>query len=209
MNDSILTGSRVRLVITQLVLAVVVASAATAIAGTICGTVTDANTGLPVAGAGIFARYPDGSYAGALATTDAGGAWCLENLAAGTYTLEIRVDDYLTVYRNGIEVTGDLSNVPIAVTRAAVSLDPPWPNPAGEAVKMRVHVTRPAPLDLRVFDLRGRLVRAWTATSLDPGTREYTWDGRDLRGRLAPAGLYVIRMRSSDQLATRSLILTR
>ena len=184
-------------------------TAAPALAGTVCGHVTDADTGQPVAGAGVFVREPAGQYAGALAVSDAGGAWCIADLPAGTYTLEFRVDDYVTAWVAGIEVTSDLSDVPVALTRANVTFDPPWPNPAAGAVKLRLHVAEPAPVDLRIYDARGRLVRSWTAQSVEPGTRDYQWDGRDAAGRPAPAGLYLIRVGSRDARTTRPLILTR
>ncbi len=180
-----------------------------ALAGTVCGHITDADTGLPVAGTGVFARQSDGAYAGALAVSDAGGDWCIENLPAGTYTLEFRVDNYVTAFVNGVVVADIVSDVPLTLSRTALSFDPPWPNPASSGVKMRLHVSRPTPVELGIYDARGRLVRSWTAGQVDVGTREYFWDGRDTSGRPAPAGLYLARVRSGDALTMRPLILTR
>lgn len=180
-----------------------------ALAGTVCGHITDADTGSPIAGAGVFVREPAGQYAGALAVSDGAGAWCIDDLAEGTYTLEFRVDDYVSAYVGGVVVTGDLSDVPVALTRADVVLDPPWPNPASGAVKLRLHVAASAPVDLRIHDARGRLVRAWTAAAVDSGTREYLWDGLDASGRAAPAGLYLVRVRSGGTQTVRPLIMTR
>ncbi|MFN2370797.1 MAG: carboxypeptidase regulatory-like domain-containing protein, partial [Candidatus Krumholzibacteriia bacterium] len=149
--------------------------AAPAAAGTVCGHITDADTGQPVAGAGVFVREPAGQYAGALAVSDAAGAWCIDGLAAGTYTLEFRVDDYVSAFVSGVVVTSDLSDVPVALTRAVLVLDPPWPNPASGAVKLRLHLARSAPVELRIHDARGRLVRAWIATDVAAGPREYLW----------------------------------
>jgi hypothetical protein len=183
--------------------------AAPAFAGTVCGQVRDASTGLPVAGAGIFVREPAGLYAGALAVSGVDGSWCIGNLTPGTYTLEFRVDDYLTAYVNGVIVTDGTSDVPVALAAAALRFDPPWPNPASGDVKLRLQVARAAPVDLRIYDTRGRLVRAWQADSVDAGAHEYTWDGRDGHGRAAPAGVYLIRARSGDAQTTRPLIVTR
>lgn len=180
-----------------------------ALAGSICGNITDADSGLPVEGAGIFARHADGSYAGALAVSDVAGDWCIDDLAPGTYTLEIRVDNYLTTFVNGIAVADDVSDVPLTVARAAVTFDPPWPNPASSGVNLRLHVGRPTNMELGIYDARGRLVKSWTAASAVVGTREYFWDGRDSSGRPAPAGLYLVRARSNDTQTTRPLIMTR
>jgi|GEM_PF-1711237 len=182
---------------------------AVALAGSICGTITDVDTGQPVAGAGVFVRNTDGSYAGALAVSDPGGAYCVENLDPGTYTLEIRVDNYLTTYVNDVVVADDVSDVPLTVARAAVTFDPPWPNPASSGVNLRLHVGRPTNMDLGIYDARGRLIRSWTAASAAIGTREYFWDGKEATGRPAPAGLYLVRVRSGDAQTTRPIILTR
>lgn len=190
-------------------LTLILAASSTALAGTICGTITDSDTGLPVTGAGIFARVADGTYAGSLAVSDPTGAWCIADLEPGIYTLEIRVDNYLTVYRNGIEVTSDVSAVPISVQRPRLTLDPPWPNPAISNVNMRLHVTRETAVDLGIYDLRGRLMASWNSGSVDIGSHDYQWNGRDSGGRDAPSGLYFIRLRSSEMQTTRPFILSR
>jgi len=64
---------------------------ATAIfAGTICGTVTDAVTGSRVNKAGIFVRTTSGEYTGLYGATDAIGEFCIDEVPAGVYDLEVR-----------------------------------------------------------------------------------------------------------------------
>jgi hypothetical protein len=198
-----------RKTISLLTIVFILAASVSAMAGTICGTITDGDSGLPVAGAGVFARLPDGTYAGALAVSDPTGHWCITDLVPGTYTLEIRVDNYLTVFRNGIQVTDDVSAVPISVLRPRLTLDPPWPNPAISGVNMRLHVTRESSVEMGIFDLRGRQVRSWISGSVATGSHEYHWNGRDAGGRDVPSGLYFIRLRSGDFQTTRPLVLSR
>jgi hypothetical protein len=202
-------GARPPGAITLVLVLLLVSFPVAALAGSICGNITDADSGLPVEGAGIFARHSGGAYAGALAVSDAVGDWCIDDLAPGIYTLEIRVDNYVTTFVNGIAVTDDISDVPLTVARAAVTFDPPWPNPSSSGVNLRLHVGRPTNMDLEIYDARGRLVQSWTASSSVVGTRDYFWDGKDKSGRPAPAGLYLVRVRSLDAQTTRPLILTR
>ena len=187
----------------------VLLAAGPVLAASICGTVTDAVSGDPVERAGIFLRTQAGVYTGHHTATAADGGYCLDGLFAGTYTLEVRVDDYVVFLRTGIEVADDISDVPVAANLPAVRLAPPWPNPASASAKMRLTVRRTSPVRLSVFDARGRLLRSWSADALEPGNHDYQWDGLGLDGRPAPSGVYFIQVRSEDQTATRPLVLTR
>lgn len=180
-----------------------------ALAGSICGHVQDSQSGNPVAMAGIFLRTPAGNYTGDHTATDAQGDYCLEGLMAGTYTIEVRVDDYLAAYVNGIEVTDAVSSVPITANLPPILVDDPWPNPAYSVVNFRLQVQRRTPLEMEIFDARGRAVRSWTASTLEPGSRSYQWNGRDRSGRPAPTGLYLIRIRAGEHTISRPFLLTR
>jgi len=180
-----------------------------ALGGSICGQVQDIQTGDPVALAGIFLRTPSGEYTGDHTATDSQGDYCLENLAAGTYTIEVRVDDYLAAFVNGIVVTDDVSSVPIFANLPPVLLEAPWPNPAFSVVNFRLHVQQRISLEMKIFDARGRTVRAWAASTLEPGPRSYRWDGRNRDGHPAPTGLYLVRIRAGGHMISRPFILTR
>lgn len=178
-------------------------------AASICGSVTDATTGDPVAQAGVFLRNVAGDYTGDHAATDAAGLYCLDGLAAGTYTLEVRVDDYVVCYRNGVVVDDDATDVPLAANLPAVRLALPWPNPSAGATKLRLVVLREAPVQLNVYDAGGRLLRTWGAASLAGGSHEYEWDACGQDGRPVPSGLYLVQARSEGRTSTRALVLTR
>ena len=79
-------------------------------AGILCGTVRDAVTANPIVGAGIFLRQTTGQYTGFNGATDATGHYCISGIPAGTYDLEVRLDDYQVAYRRGVvvnDVTGE------------------------------------------------------------------------------------------------------
>jgi hypothetical protein len=179
------------------------------LAGSICGTVTDAVSAEPVAQAGVFLRTAAGAYTGDYAATDVAGHYCLTGLPAGTYTLEVLVDDYVVCYRTGVVVADDVTDVPIPASLPAVRLAPPWPNPSAGAAKLRVVVQRSAPVQLSVYDAGGRLLRTWGAASLDRGDHDFEWDALGSDGRPAPSGLYLVQARSEGLTSTRTLVLTR
>jgi flagellar hook assembly protein FlgD len=61
----------------------------------------------------------------------------------------------------------------------------------------------------RVYDLLGHEVAEIARGSLAPGRHELAWDGRDARGRILAAGVYVVEVRLNDQRDTRRVVITR
>ena len=56
-----------------------------------------------------------------------------------------------------------------------------------------VNVLESRPLQLRFFDLSGRLVREMDQEGM-AGSQRFIWDGRDVGGELVPPGMYVLRL---------------
>lgn len=67
------------------------------------------------------------------------------------------------------------------------------PNPSRGDVTLELTLPVAAPLDVSIFDVNGRRVRALERTFAPAGTRALRWDGRDDSGNSAPAGLYFVR----------------
>jgi flagellar hook assembly protein FlgD len=60
-----------------------------------------------------------------------------------------------------------------------------------------------------VFDARGRRVRRLQDGVLPAGRHRITWDGADARGRAQGSGVYLVRVQSGSEIATRKLSLVR
>lgn len=83
------------------------------------------------------------------------------------------------------------------------------PNPFNLGTTLWLDVPRTDHLTLRVFDLRGRLVRTLWQGSLAPGQHPISWDGRDETGRPVAKGVYLARLTpASPGWETRKLMLT-
>ncbi|MBK7190766.1 MAG: carboxypeptidase regulatory-like domain-containing protein [bacterium] len=121
-----------------------------------CGTVRDAPTLAPVERAGVFLRLPDWSYTGLHAASDAAGSWCIDNVPAGTYHLDVRVDDYRIGLVRDVVVTGSASGIDIAAQLPTTAIDAPWPNPAHGQVSFRLRLGAPGAATLAVYDVAGR-----------------------------------------------------
>ncbi len=70
-----------------------------------------------------------------------------------------------------------------------------WPAPATDEVSFRAETS--GPIQLRIYDTTGRLVRELTDGSSEP-SRTLHWDGRTTGGQLVPAGPYLVRLSSTN-----------
>ncbi len=82
-------------------------------------------------------------------------------------------------------------------------------NPARGAARLAFSVTRPGPVSVRVFDVRGALVRTLLSGETPAGSRVLRWDGRDDLGSPAPSGLYFFRVETTGGTETRKVALLR
>ena len=62
---------------------------------------------------------------------------------------------------------------------------------------------------LRVFDLRGRLVRTLVDRALGVGRYAAQWDGRGEDGCELPSGIYLSRLEAGSRVATGRMALVR
>jgi flagellar hook assembly protein FlgD len=62
---------------------------------------------------------------------------------------------------------------------------------------------------LRIYDVRGRLVRALLDGVRGPGTHPVTWNGEDAAGARVPGGVYFLRFEAGDRRETRKLVILR
>jgi hypothetical protein len=87
-----------------------------------------------------------------------------------------------------------------------------FPNPFRSATLILYRIpegTGTVPVDLRIFDLEGRLVRTLVAGPQPPGGHEIRWDGMDDAGRPVASGIYPYRLRAGEDALARKLILIR
>jgi hypothetical protein len=99
--------------------------------------------------------------------------------------------------------------VAVAVDEGAVSTPPirASPNPFRGAVAISCVLPRSGPIDLRIHDVTGRLVRTVSAHLWRPaGSHTFDWDGRTDGGAQVPAGVYFARLVDPLQHVTVRLV---
>lgn len=194
--------------VSALLLGTLLASAApSAASGVICGIVRDAASGAPVPQAGVFIYTASGSYTGVYAVTDSSGAFCTGGIAAGTYDLEVLVNDHLVAQVRNVVVTNETTSVSIGVELG--DLRPLSPNPASTSLDIRFQLSSSSSVKIEVVDVQGRLLKGWWSDSQPTGAHSLRWDLRDNAGRPLAPGRYEVRLRAGNLTRTRSFVRIR
>ncbi len=103
----------------------------------------------------------------------------------------------------GVEQPGK-SNLPLAF-----ALHQPCPNPSAAGAQISYALPRPAPVELRVYDVAGTLVRRLGEGTQAAGYQYAVWNGRDERGRRVAPGVYYFRLKAGDCRAVQKLVVKR
>ena len=96
--------------------------------------------------------------------------------------------------------------VPGGAVPAVLALAAPWPNPSRGLTRIDMDLPRAADVRLEVLDVQGRHVRELVRARMGPGKFVRGWDLADDRGRRVPAGVYLVRLRTSDREAVRRVV---
>lgn len=83
------------------------------------------------------------------------------------------------------------------------------PNPFTRAVRMDYETAEPGPVEVGIYDVRGRLVDVLLRKELPSGPHSTTWTGTGRNGGPVPSGVYFFVLRSSGEAYSRRIILIR
>lgn len=83
------------------------------------------------------------------------------------------------------------------------------PNPFNPDTIIRIGLPAPGEVQLRIFDLRGTMVRTLVAGDLGAGFHDYVWQGQAEDGAEVPSGVYLYRLSTSGGVITRRMTLVR
>ncbi len=84
------------------------------------------------------------------------------------------------------------------------------PLPVGSGkMGIRFALERAGHVELRVFDISGRVQRTLAAATLPPGEHSVLWDGTDAIGQTLSPGMYFVRLRAENQQEVASALLLK
>lgn len=79
-------------------------------------------------------------------------------------------------------------------------------NPFRDSVALQYTLAADGPVELAVYDPKGRLIRSLAGGAQAAGSREISWDGRDGTGQPVGSGVYFARLRSGGLEKTIKLV---
>ena len=151
-------------------------------------------------------------------------------LNAGYQTIRFSADDYLAEYEEGEyrvtlrahstykDNTGSEIEVPVVMSSAGGPASPNklallgnTPNPFNPTTTIRFTVPA-GPVQaysLRVYDVRGRLVRELAAGQISGGLHQVLWDGRNNTGSTVGSGIYLYRLEVGQERFTGKMALVK
>jgi hypothetical protein len=83
------------------------------------------------------------------------------------------------------------------------------PNPSPGRTEFRFATSRAGPVHADIYDLSGRLISKVLADRFEAGDQVAIWDGRDMRGRRAAAGIYLARITTPEGTGIGRVVLLR
>ena len=120
---------------------------------------------------------------------------------------------HLNFGMTGTVTISAISGVDDTPGKPTIQLRPNIPNPFNPTTR----ITFDLPADrvgsvavsLRIFDLRGRLVRNLLEESVATDHRTVVWDGRNGQGMAVPSGIYVYRLVGAGKTLARTMTLAK
>ena len=84
-----------------------------------------------------------------------------------------------------------------------------YPNPFNPQTNIEIQASKNLVGTLKIFDVSGRLVRSFGEISINTGNNIYEWDGANSFGENVPTGVYIVSLKTDDDMIDRKIILLK
>jgi len=121
------------------------------------------------------------------------------------YNQQFRVSGHTVAYLSGNVVAA----IPAGRGIATLELPPNFPNPFNPQTTIRYVLPSPGAVQIGIYDVSGRLVRAIVDEHRPSGSHTTTWNGLNHTGSAVASGIYIIRMESNGGVQTRKVALLK
>ena len=84
-----------------------------------------------------------------------------------------------------------------------------FPNPANPTTSININLKKSGNVNLRIFDVNGKIIKKIFEGQIAPGNHRYIWNGDNDSGYLVSSGIYFIIIETPTRLFKRKIILLR
>jgi len=84
-----------------------------------------------------------------------------------------------------------------------------YPNPFNPETQITFNLPEAEHVNLSVYNLKGQLVKLLADEILPAGNNSLIWNGRNENGRKVSSGVYLLRLKSSNEIATKKVMLMK
>ena len=125
--------------------------------------------------------------------------------AGGVQVLtDVAVDAELTIVEDGGGTGVGLADAPLVF-----SVGQSYPNPFRSSTRIAFGLPEASHVNLKIFDVSGRLVRTLSNEPRPAGRHTVRWDGRDSGGRNVATGIYFYRFEAGEFRESKRLVRVR
>jgi hypothetical protein len=96
-----------------------------------------------------------------------------------------------------------------AVTPQDFELHQNYPNPFNNETVIKFSLSRPAEVNLAVYNILGQKVRTLVRSRTDAGPQGVKWDGKDEKGEDLSSGIYFCQLKVGEMKQTKRLVLLK
>ena len=84
-----------------------------------------------------------------------------------------------------------------------------FPNPFNPSTTIKYNLPTESSIQLKIFDIKGELIKTITGDKLNAGEHEIIWDGTNDKGVRQPSGVYVYQLNVNNSNSARKMILLK
>lgn len=159
-----------------------------------------------------FGWGTDSSFVGNSMFGDSKTLLLIDTLSSGRHSLSLYTNESPTVYNVVIfsENKADPSLISAdSFTPARFEVEQNYPNPFNPRTTIVFNLPQRQDASVKIYDIRGTLVRVQEFSGLAAGTHKYTWDGKNEAKNPVASGIYFYRVTAGKNSLVRKMTLLR
>ena len=106
-------------------------------------------------------------------------------------------------------LTGTPTSIPEDLPQQRSELDQNYPNPFNPTTTIDFYIASAGKTEMKIFDVRGNLVRTLLNEQFPAGSHSVVWDGTDNGGRKVASGSYFYQLETNGRLMTKKSLLIK